>query len=99
MKIHPVFYVSLFEPYKESSIPSIFQVPLPPVEIKGQEEFEVLEILDSRIIRRKLEYLIEWQGYNVSERTWEPAANLRHALEMLQEFHHQYPKKSSSKDA
>jgi hypothetical protein len=44
-------------------------IPPLPVEIEGQEEFEVLEILDSRIIRRKLEYLIQWQGYDVTERT------------------------------
>jgi hypothetical protein len=49
MKIHLVFHVSLFKPYKESSIPRKFQVPPPPIEIEGQEEFEVLEILDSRI--------------------------------------------------
>jgi hypothetical protein len=66
-------------------------IPPLPVEIEGQEEFEVLEILDSRIIRRKLEYLVQWQGYDVSERTWEPVANLRNALEMIQEFHRRYP--------
>jgi hypothetical protein len=58
MKIHPIFRVSLLEPFKESSISGRFQVPPSPVEIEGQEEFEVLEILDSRIIRRKLEYLV-----------------------------------------
>jgi hypothetical protein len=58
MKIHPVFHIS--------SISSRFQVPPPPIEIERQEEFEVLEILDSRIIRTKLEYLVQWQGYNVS---------------------------------
>ena len=69
MKIHLVFRISLLEPYDESYIPSRFWIPPPPVEIEGQEEFEVLEILDSRIIQRKLEYLIQWQGYNISERT------------------------------
>jgi hypothetical protein len=68
MKIHPVFYVSLLEPYKESSIPGKSQVLPPSIEIEGQEEFEVSKILDSRIIRRKLEYLVQWQGYDVNER-------------------------------
>jgi hypothetical protein len=98
MKIHLVFHVSLLEPYKESSIPSRSQVPPPPIEIEGQEEFEVSEILDSRIIRRKLEYLVQWQGYDISERTCEPVANLRHAPEIIQEFHRKYPEKPSSKD-
>jgi hypothetical protein len=58
MKIYPIFHISLFELYKKSSIPSRFQVPPLPVEIEGQKEFKVLEILDSRIIQRKLEYLV-----------------------------------------
>ena len=99
MKIHPVFHVSLLEPYKASSIPGRSQAPPPPVEVEGTEEFEVSEILDSRIIRRKLEYLVHWQGYDISERTWEPAANLRHAPEMIQDFHRQYPQKPSPKNA
>jgi hypothetical protein len=59
MKIHPVFHISLLEPYQESSISGRFQVPLPPIEIERQEEFEVSEILDSRIIRRKLTIIIQ----------------------------------------
>jgi hypothetical protein len=85
--------------YEGSSIPSKSQVLPPPIEIEGREEFEVLEILDSRIIQRKLEYLIQWQGYDVSERTWEPISNLCDAPEMIQEFHRKYQEKPSSKDA
>jgi hypothetical protein len=69
IKIHPVFHVSLVELYKESSIPGKFQVPPSPIEIEGQEEFEISEILNSQIIRRKLEYLVQWQEYDISERT------------------------------
>jgi hypothetical protein len=98
MKIHPVFHVSLLEPYKESTIPGRLQVPPPPIEIDGEEEFEISEILDSRINRRKLEYLVHWQGYEVSERTWEPAANFDNAPEMIEDFHRQYPTKPSAKD-
>ena len=87
MKIHPVFHISMLEPYKKSSILGRLQAPPPPIEIDGEEEFEVSEILDSRINRKKLEYLVYWQGYKVSERTWEPIANLINAHEMIQEFH------------
>ena len=69
MKIHPVFYVSLLEPYRESIIPGQLQAPPPPIEIDGEEEFEVSKILNSRINWKKLEYLVHWQGYKVSERT------------------------------
>ncbi len=96
MKIHPVFHVSLLEPYKESTLPGRVQEPPPPIEIEGDEEFEVSEILDSRIHRQRLEYLVHWQGYDISERTWEPASNLENAPEMIQEFHRQYPQKPRS---
>ena len=96
MKIHPVFHVSLLEPYKESTLPGRVQETPPPIEIEGEEEFEVSEILDSRIHRRRLEYLVHWQGYEVSERTWEPASNLDNAPEMIREFHRLYPQKPRS---
>jgi hypothetical protein len=48
----------------------------------------VSEILDSQINRQRLEYLVHWQGYDVSEWTWELAKNLDNSPEMVQEFHH-----------
>ena len=58
MKIHQVFHVSLLEPYKDSTIHGRLQAPPLPVEVDGAEELEGLEILDSRINREKLEYLV-----------------------------------------
>ena len=93
MKIHSVFQVSLLEPYKDSTIPGRLQAPPPPIEVDGAEEFEVLEILDSCMNRGELEYLVHWQGYEVHERTWEPATNLENATETIAEFHREYPSK------
>jgi hypothetical protein len=52
IKIHHVFHISLLEPYKESSISCTFWISLPLIEIEGEEEFEVSEILDSRITQK-----------------------------------------------
>ena len=93
MKIHPIFHVSFLEPYKDSTIHGRLQAPPPPIEVDGVEEFEVSEILDSRINCGKLEYFVHWQGYEVHERTWEPVANLENAPEMIVEFHREYPSK------
>ncbi|MBW0516294.1 hypothetical protein O181_056009 [Austropuccinia psidii MF-1] len=76
--VHPVFHVSLLEPVKQSSIPNHNQLPPRPVLVKEQEEWEVAQVLDSKIKRGKLLYLIEWKGFNEDpeRRTLEPASNL-----------------------
>ncbi|KAG0581952.1 hypothetical protein KC19_3G022700 [Ceratodon purpureus] len=96
MKIHHVFHVFLCEPYMESTLLGRVQKPPLAIEIGGDKEFVVSEILDSRIHQPRLEYLVHWHGYDVSKRTWEPASNLENALEMIQEFHWQYPQKPRS---
>jgi hypothetical protein len=93
MQIHPVFHVSLLEPYHESTISGRTLPPPPPIEVDNEMEYEVEEILDSRIKNRRLEYLIHWQGYGIDERTWEPSSNVTNALEKVKEFHQRYPMK------
>ena len=61
----------------------------PLVEFLDGPEFEVVVVLDSKIVRNKLYYLVDWLGYTPNDRTWEPAAKLVTA------FHHQYPRKPS----
>ena len=53
MKIHPVFHVSLLEPYKPSTIPGRTRDPPPPIVINDENEWEVEEILDSKLRYRK----------------------------------------------
>jgi hypothetical protein len=93
MKVHPVFHVSLLEPYRESAFPGRVQGPPPSIEIENHEEYEVDKVLDSRRRRGKLEYFVHWSGYDINERTWEHAENLANAPEKVQEFHQRYPHK------
>ncbi|MBW0590186.1 hypothetical protein O181_129901 [Austropuccinia psidii MF-1] len=62
--IHPVFHISLLEPVKTSTIPNRHQEPPPPIIIEEEEEWEVSQILDSKLKRRKLWYLVEWKGFS-----------------------------------
>ncbi|MBW0492717.1 hypothetical protein O181_032432 [Austropuccinia psidii MF-1] len=59
--LHPVFHISLLEPVKTSTIPNLHQETPPPIIIE-EEEWEVSQILDSKIKRGKLWYLVEWKG-------------------------------------
>ncbi|MBW0543242.1 hypothetical protein O181_082957 [Austropuccinia psidii MF-1] len=70
--IHPVFHISLLEEVKTSSIPNRNQEPPPPIIIEEEEEWEVSQILDSKLKRAKLWYLVERKGFSQdSERsTW-----------------------------
>jgi len=49
MKIHVMFHVPLLEPYNASTDPRRIHDPLPPIEVDGEQEYEVNDILDSRI--------------------------------------------------
>lgn len=92
MKVHPVFNVVKLRPYQKDSIPGRPHPPRPAPIVKGAEpEWEVEYIKDSRLRRRKLEYLVKWKGYPQEESTWEPARNLDHAQNVVQEFHKKHP--------
>src|SRR5439155_9583246 len=56
MKIHTVLHVSLLEPYKPSTIPGRTRDPPPPIVINDENEWEVEEILDSKLRYCKLWY-------------------------------------------
>jgi hypothetical protein len=44
MKIHPLFHVSLLEPYHVFTILGRIHDPPPPIEIDGEHEYEVEDI-------------------------------------------------------
>ena len=67
--------------------------PPPLIELEDGPEYEVAAILDSKIVRNKLYYLVEWLGYSPSECTWEPIENVTNAHALLEDFHRKYPDK------
>jgi hypothetical protein len=98
MRIHPTFHVSLLTKYTPNVIPGRTQPEPPPIIVDGQEEFEVEKILDSRIRYNKLQYYVDWKGYGVNDRTWEPSSQFDHAPEAIEEYHRNFPNRPSPKD-
>ncbi|MBW0473097.1 hypothetical protein O181_012812 [Austropuccinia psidii MF-1] len=90
--INPVFHISLLEPVKTSTIPNRHQEPPPPIIIEEEEEWEVSRILNSKLKRGKLWYLVEWKGFSQDpERsTREPTENLKNCPELVKYFHSLY---------
>jgi len=64
--------------------------PPPPELIDGEEEYIVEEILDSKMMNKKLRYLVKWEGYGVEHNSWEPWDNI-HAPEHITDFHRKHP--------
>ena len=91
MHIHPVFHVSLLEPHVANTFPGrVLEVPLP-IRLDGLPEFEVNSNLDSRFRRIKLQYLVDWVGYDASDRSSEPPENLDHAEDAIAHFYQMFP--------
>jgi hypothetical protein len=91
--IHDVFHVSLLEKVHEDAFPQRQQQPPPPIEVDGEQHYEVADILDSRRRGRKVLYLVRWEGYGPENDTWEPIESLSGSKELLEDFHSAYPDK------
>ena len=92
MKNHPVFHVSLLRPFYPATYPEQDYTPPGPVEVDQTTEdssFEVSAVIDSRIKRNRLEYLVEWAGCEgtTEHASWEPASNLEGSQDSVDEFH------------
>jgi Chromo (CHRromatin Organisation MOdifier) domain len=91
-KIHNVFHVSLLMPYKETEEHGPNFPEPPPELIEDQEEYEVEQVLASRLYGRwkKLQYLIHWKGYSHAHDSWASADDV-HAPDLVQTFHRDNP--------
>ena len=89
-RIHDVINVSRLRPYKPPT-PGQMTTPPEPVEIKGEPEYKVEEVLDSRLKQGKLEYLVKWSGYTEDHNTWEPEENCENSRDLIEDFHKKNP--------
>jgi len=96
--IHPVFHVSQLKPAPPNQIPNRIEPPPLPIELDGNLEFEVMQILNSKLNKHRrdpLLYYVQWSGYEntADENSWLTAANLKNATELVANFHRRYPNK------
>jgi len=88
IRIHLVVNVSRVQLYRPQ-VEGQKKVPLKPVIIEGEEEFEVEKILNKRIVWGKEKFLVRWKGYT-AEDTLENRENLGNAKELVEEFKREY---------
>lgn len=90
MKIHPVFSPDKLRRAADDSLPGQVVEPSEPIVIGDEHEWEVEEILASRVCRRRLQYQVKWTGFD-EDRTWYPAANFKGSPHRIRDYHQQYP--------
>ena len=94
MAIHNTFHISLLEPYQDNRFPSQIKEPPPPIQIEGEDEYELDQIIESQHHYNNLQYRAKWKGYSSEhDKVWYPAENLNNAEHRDQRFHRRYPGK------
>jgi len=64
--------------------------PPPPEIVDDEEHYEVEKILDSRLYRGKLQYLVKWKGFGYEENSW-ASENDVFAPRLIRDFHQTNP--------
>ena len=78
LRLHPEFHTSLLKPYQQDSDPDRLNVPNEGMVQAGGESdaYLVEDILNHKLEKSSIYYLVKWQGYPAEFNTWEPLENL-----------------------
>lgn len=90
MKHHRVQHVSLLDPADIDPLPGQHNPPPPLINVDREEQHYIEEVLDARIFRRKLQYLVMFVGDDQAECK---AAKEVNELEAVNVFHERYLEK------
>jgi len=98
--IHLVFHILQLEPTLLSRIPNHYNPPPLPIKIVGHLEFEVAQILDSKLDKQRkdpLLYYICWADYEGTPKEYSllTTSDLENATKLLADFYHHHPDKPS----
>ena len=67
---HPVFHISMLEPYHHNTIPNRRSpTPLPEIDLDRELNYIVEKIGSSKVHYRKVHYLVKWEGYSDDQNT------------------------------
>jgi hypothetical protein len=89
-KVWPVFHADRLRKDPGNPLPGQTNPEPDAKEVNGELEWEVEEILSSRLLYGKLHYRVEWRGWDPDDQ-WYPASNFKNAAFELRRYHEQNP--------
>jgi hypothetical protein len=93
-RIGDVFSPKLLRPCAEDPLPGQAQDPPRPVDIHGEDEYEVDDILDSRRRYGRLQYKVKWHGLDRDDEWYfADQGEFESSQDVVDEYHRRYPKK------
>src|SRR5437660_652752 len=91
IKLHPVINISYLKKYIEREDDNPIQILKEPKLLDWSKEFEVRKIINHHQVGRGFQFLVEWEGWERDEATWEPSASLKNAPQAVAEYLHAHP--------
>jgi hypothetical protein len=90
MGVHRVFHANLLRKASDDPLPGQVVEPLPPINVTGDEEWELSRIRAVRKRWKRLEYRVDWLGHD-DDPIYYPASNFKYSPHLLRAFHLDYP--------
>ena len=86
-KIHNVFHASLLRRYRENDVyRTNYEQPPAELDHEGQEVYNVEAILKHRRRGQGYQYFVKWEGYPITEASWEPESSFSNDGDVLDQY-------------